>query len=136
MALQLKQSVEEFTAESEQEFRLPDGGTAQVQQGDKVYQTENGWVYHHPAEDSDGNPVTPDWDEFAKGHSNPALVADLLEESDDSSRESDDEDDGEDDGDGGGFEPNLDTESGQQQGSVEPDPSFPQPQQAPRRPRR
>ena len=84
MGFRLKESTQQRDAESAETIRTPDGGTAQVNKGDKVYEGENGWVYHHPAEDDEGNPITPDWEEVAKSHSNPALVSDLLESGDDS----------------------------------------------------
>jgi hypothetical protein len=109
MGFRLKNSVDQRDAESDETVRLPDGGTAQINKGDKVYQGENGWVYHHPSEDDEGNPVTPDWSEVAKGHSNPALVADLFEESDsdeaDGGPESDSDEGNDDSGDDGPFPP-------------------------------
>jgi hypothetical protein len=74
VGVKLKDSVEQREAESDQQIRLPDGGFANINAGDKVYTTESGWVYHHPAENE------PDWDEVKRSHSNPALVEDLLEE--------------------------------------------------------
>lgn len=79
MGFKVRDNVDVRDAESAETIRTPDGGTANVPAGDKVYTTEKGWVYHHPAQDEDGNDVTPDWEEVSKSHSNPALVEDLLE---------------------------------------------------------